>query len=316
MKGVVFPSSSPIDGRMNAQRLVDIPPDEGLVPIVVACDERYAMPLATLLSSITRNNKRHWPISIIVINDGFNPTLRDRVIDSIPRDSVNIRWVDIDLSFAESFARLDHTSEMTFARLAMLDIVDCETSHILYLDVDILVLGDLGPLCALKKEPFAIAAAPDMYIKVFPGSIFPYFNAGVLLVNIEESIKRGIFSKATQYLLDNPSTSYGDQDALNSACAGNWHCLEEKWNYQSHISAAISSIAASKCPSIVHFITKWKPWLPSSASKNSNLYESYRNDTQFSRTRRQKVFATIASILYRVYYKFLNIRRSISNKID
>ena len=40
-------------------------------PIVLACDQNYAMPLATTLRSLVDSNRRHWPLDITVLSDGF-----------------------------------------------------------------------------------------------------------------------------------------------------------------------------------------------------------------------------------------------------
>ena len=53
-------------------------------PLVLACDEAYAMPLATTLRSIADHNHTHAPLEVHVLTSGYSEPTRRKVVDSVP----------------------------------------------------------------------------------------------------------------------------------------------------------------------------------------------------------------------------------------
>src|SRR5271154_1359623 len=98
---------------MNHDILLD--PQQIVRPIVLACDEPYAMQLATVLLSAAEANRSGQPLDVYVLSDHFSPSIRRRVVESLPEGSAVIRWVPVDLSSFEEFPTLPHISKMTFA---------------------------------------------------------------------------------------------------------------------------------------------------------------------------------------------------------
>ena len=111
-------------------------------PIVLACDEKYAMPLATALRSIVDANCRNWPLEFHVLSEGFSAATREKVLLSLPERSASVRWVSVDLSPFKAFETISYISKMTYARFLISYILPTTVSRVLYLDVDILVMGD------------------------------------------------------------------------------------------------------------------------------------------------------------------------------
>src|SRR5215467_14506120 len=66
-------------------------------PILFACHGTYAMPLATTLRSVTEANRRGWPLDITVLADEFPDDTRMKVLESVPKGSISIRWVTANL---------------------------------------------------------------------------------------------------------------------------------------------------------------------------------------------------------------------------
>ena len=283
-------------------------------PLVLACDEGYAMPLATTLRSVAESNQCHWPLDVNVLNDGFSNDAKEKVIQSLPDGSMHIRWIPVDLSLFEQFGLLDHVSRMTFARLQIPRIFAETASKILYLDTDILVLGDLSPLFQTDLGDASVGAVLDFHVDSNLKSVRPertvgvprvrnYFNAGVLLIDVGTCRQRMVAEKALDYLRGHADSPYADQDALNVACDGDWKQLDTTWNFQNHHTKRIRREPASKRPAIVHFITSSKPWKPSSASVNAAFYDDFRSRTRFSRSPTGRVWAALSNLIWRVKYR-------------
>lgn len=272
------------------------------------------MPLATTLRSLAEANTRHWPLEVMVLTDGLAEGTRVRVIASLPPGSVTLTWRNIDVARFAAFGLMPHVSRMTFARFEIEYAFATDVGRIIYLDTDILVLGDLGSLFDIDLGESVLAAVPDYYIDASIQAkvvdklagvprVTRYFNAGVLVINLDAWRSHATARSAIDYLARFPKAPYSDQDALNAVCDGRWLVLDGRWNYQRHHTVRIGSLVPSERPAVVHFITGSKPWLPSSTSLNAALYDSYRSRTEFKRSPSSRVKDATATFTHRVMRK-------------
>ena len=263
-------------------------------PIVLASDASYAMPLATALRSLAEANQRHWPIDVRVLVTAFPEAMRLKVERSLPRGAVAIEWLPIEVAQFGGFGVQNHISRMTYARLLIPSLLPQTAVKVLYLDADILVLGDLGALWATDVGNVLTAAVVDgLDQQVRDGMagtervprVQRYFNAGVLLINLEGWRRERVAERALEYLARNPSTPYSDQDALNVVCDGRWLPLDRGWNFVDFSERTeIASLAQERRPGVIHFATALKPWNYRFYSCNARLYDTFRQRTQFART--------------------------------
>lgn len=279
-------------------------------PILLACDGGYAAQLATCLRSLAESNTDRWPLDIHVLVEKFPVRLRRRVVNSLPSGSASVRWIDADGRRFAGLSTMPHVSRMTFARLLIPDVMPADTARVLYLDADILVLKGLLPLCAsdLGDCPVGAVVDPvDARIKANPATlpavprVKSYFNAGILLIDLQRWREKRISEKALEYLKLFPFTPYSDQDALNVACDGHWKALDAHWNHQGHRTTRIADLSESQRPAILHFVSRDKPWKPESFSLNAVLYDSFRQRTLFARTRLQIARDALASRWHQVF---------------
>ena len=268
------------------------------------------MPLATALRSIAESNARHWPIDVVVLHDGMSDGARRRVAESLPHGACHIDWKRVELGDFAPFGVLGHISRMTYARLLLPTLLPPDVPRALYLDVDILVLKDLNALRQVDLHGAVVGAVSDLWVRgdAEGGSsnvprVGAYFNAGVLLIDLARWRAERVSERALDYLRRHPSTPYSDQDALNVACDGRWTPIEPRWNFQGHLHVRIDRLPAAQRPAIVHFITRWKPWLPSSASHNAALYRSFRNQTAYQRSRLERLWDMLCQFGFRVRYR-------------
>jgi lipopolysaccharide biosynthesis glycosyltransferase len=285
-------------------------------PIVLACDEQFAMPLATVLRSMAEASPPGTSLEVHVLSDGFREELKRKVEESIPADTIHIHWREIDLAPFSSFLPPSHISKLTYARLLIPALFPPTVVKALYMDADVLVLDDVQKLWQIYlDDDYPVGAVADglsdrlrdgdPLLKDLP-RVDSYFNAGVLLMNLKTWRSRGISERAFEYLQQNPATPFCDQDALNVACDGLWRQLDERWNFQNHYDTPLSEMANGQRPGIVHFVTKVKPWDASQLSVNASFYNDFRKKTCFARTPQQVMLDAITNAWYR-------IRRSLRN---
>lgn len=269
-------------------------------PLVFACDGAYAMPLATTLRSIVEANRRVWPLQIYILSNGFSENLKTKIVDSLPTGSCSICWTPVELAAFAGFSTLRHISTMTYARLLIPSILPEGVPRALYLDADLLVLEDLGPIWEMGLDGAVLGAVVDERIDTYvkkgntslAGSPLPqvrdYFNAGVLLIDLPRWREEHITEKAMEYLEQCPHSVYSDQDALNVACDGTWKKLDARWNYyQMDLKKPVSDLSDNQRPGIIHFHGWSKPWNPGSLNFNARFYDTFRCRTLFARTLRE-----------------------------
>jgi lipopolysaccharide biosynthesis glycosyltransferase len=258
---------------------------------VFACDAAYAMPLATTLRSLTESNLGGWPLEISVLADGLSDSVRQRICDSLPELSARITWFSTDSRQYAELHTSAYISKVTFARLQIPSTL-ADATRALYLDADTLVLNDLGPLWQTNLGGAYLGAVVDSLDSRVKGAdprvagvprVRDYFNAGVLLIDLDRWRRDRVSERAVEYLFRFPNTPFADQDALNVACDGCWKQLDPHWNFQDPGTTRIDALPPDRRPAIVHFITVDKPWDAASLHVNAAFYDAYRARTRFAR---------------------------------
>lgn len=114
------------------------------------------------------------------------------------------------------------------------DMIPQIPDKILYLDTDVLCSGDFSGLYHLDMKDAEIAGVPDRYGKWFFGNIFKhdYLNSGVLLMNMANIRRSGLFRKCREMCRDK-KMFMPDQSALNALAVKKK--LPRKYNEQGRI---------------------------------------------------------------------------------
>lgn len=260
------------------------------------------MPLATTLRSIVDSDRSGEPFEFHVLVDGVSRRIRQRILDSLPHGTASIRWIEVNLELFREFSTIGYISKVTYARFLIPRIFPETVSKVLYLDSDILVLDDLQALWTTDLKGSVLGAVLDgldtqlknQTVRLPVPPVQNYFNAGILLIDLQQWRKAKISETAFDYLKRFPESPYSDQDALNVACDGRWMELSSRWNYLAYNTELdVSELAGEYKPSIVHFTTWNKPWRPGVPNANTALYDSFRSRTQFARNSMDKMESTL-----------------------
>lgn len=260
------------------------------------------MPLATALQSIAGANRRGQSLEVYILVNDFSEDSRRKVLKSIPEGWISLHWIPIDLAAFENFIADRHVSKMTYARLLIPSMLPQSVSRALYIDVDTLILDDLSELWESELDGAVVGAVLDdldQRIKFdAPGlesvpRVGNYFNAGILLIDLDRWRSEKIAEKALAYLAGNPQTMFWDQDALNVVCDARWKRLDGKWNFQDLAGRLdgneleLARLSTGRV-AIAHFASNLKPWLAWVLSPNADFYDGFRSRTCFARNPRQK----------------------------
>jgi lipopolysaccharide biosynthesis glycosyltransferase len=140
--------------------------------------------------------------------------------------------VDVTDIYEQEFGKCKnetaYCTPYTLLRL-LADLIPDMPNKILYLDIDMMINGDLAELYNIDVTNYEYAAVKEKYGSIF---IWPdYINAGMLLLNMEKIRETGLLEKA-RHLIKTKKMLFADQDAIYRATTSKL-LLPRKYNEQS-----------------------------------------------------------------------------------
>jgi lipopolysaccharide biosynthesis glycosyltransferase len=188
-----------------------------------------------------------------------------------------------------------HVSETTFLKLLLPGYLSTRYKKVLYLDPDILIVRN--PFQCLSKlqcpEHISGVRLRDSEGFHLPEFNAPYFNAGVMLMNLESKLVLELPKNLDD--LEDIKYKFQDQDLLNLAFRFSWTEMTNKMNYFPYKSQNLSK----QIPYIVHFIGPDKPWISRQPTcyhlswvRNWNKFQKKigQGENRISLTLKQRIF--------------------------
>lgn len=284
-----------------------------IMEIVCSTDNCYVMQTGIMLTSLFENN-READIRVHVLHNGIDSN-SIMLIERIASDyGQKITFYHVDESLFSAFpigrdGQNSHvgTSYATYYRLFLSELLPNDINRVLYLDGDIIVMDSLNELWATDMHDKAIAAVPDSYnnkIEHYNRLHYPqpmgYFNAGVLLINLDYWRTNNVVSAFCQYASANPdSLNCHDQDILNYIFRDSkivlplrYNMLNEYWFQTRHsvVSWEFESqmLYGQQHPAIIHFTGLPKPWFSNCRHPMKREFERYRAMTPWRDVKERK----------------------------
>lgn len=236
---------------------------EEVYDIVLASDQNYFIALRAAVVSLCHFNPNK-KFRITILEKGIS-TEKIRKLDSKVKALSSgscVQSINIDMDRFANYRGI-RGSALCFARILIPTIL--KSKRALYLDCDLLILGDITSLLEADIEGKYAAVVMDLgcchLSQDYPmdGNVpdAPYFNSGVMMMNLElwreHNIKdkvMGIIDKFHDRLL------FYDQSALNAALVHHLEYLEHKYNF-----TALNFDLREKDIRILHYLSGYnKPW--------------------------------------------------------
>ncbi|MCE6995228.1 glycosyltransferase family 8 protein [Saccharothrix sp. S26] len=222
------------------------------IRIALSSDDNYVVPLAACVRSILDNAHPTGDVEIAVLSCGITADSRRKLVASWGPAAARVTWIDIDLSrlagLPTKSRATGHLNATTYARLLLPDVLPETWDRVLFLDTDLLVLGSLAELWTTPLGEFPFAAARDPYtplissehgvpgwqaLRLDPNA--PYFNAGVLLIDLPRWRRDRISKRAFDYIRDHrDEILLADQEAMNAVANGGFRVLDPVWNVMNY----------------------------------------------------------------------------------
>ena len=248
------------------------------IPVFFTVDDRYIPFLAVALQSLIDNSSRenNYDIKVIYTKlEDNNPSSisqrnQEMIKNRYETNNISIEFVDVKPyleKIQEKLYTRDYYSNATYYRLLIPNLYP-EFKKAIYLDSDMVILNDVANLYNIDMKDNLIAAVPDGAVQVIPpfqeyvekvvgmADYKTYFNAGMLLMNLEELRKFDFQEKFLYLLVTTKFTVAQDQDYLNRICKGRTIMLNGSWNT---MPGGIQEEDKTNL-NIIHYNLSYKPW--------------------------------------------------------
>ena len=165
------------------------------IPIFFASDNNYAPYLAVALKSLLSNASPDYFYKIHILTTNLDEEICEKIKRlATPNSSIEIISLAGEIEHIKHrFQLRDYYSIETYYRFFIADMFP-QYDKALYLDCDIVVLGDISNLYLTNISNYLVAAAQEQvmsHYKIFGDyveralgiKVKDYFNAGILLMN-------------------------------------------------------------------------------------------------------------------------------------
>jgi len=273
--------------------------DHPRLAVALCADEVFLPHLATTVVSLLEKNIQHISNVFVIVYDVSESKIQALWQHVHNAYGFSLQFIRADNISLDEYFTSGHISKSAYLRLHMAEFLPTDIHSVLYLDSDLIVVGDLAELLGIQNQNhestsgIVIWAVPEIgghYLKQYGFKGNDYFNSGVMLINLRAWRDR----KSAQLLIDiaikaGAGLRLWDQDALNLVFEDSWSPLPRKFN-------SIGEPVPGEKPLIVHFASGDKPWKLGNRHPARAEYRYFRDLTPFP---------------YRTEWDFQNVYRNI-----
>ena len=305
--------------------------------ICYACDDTYAELAAVSLESLLSNATNLSEIEVYIFEEGISAEHKDTFTRIASKHNVK-------LSLISTVAHLQKLKEISnavdgykgsysyFTRVYIADLLPKYINRALYLDCDLLMIGDINQLLDFDMKGYAVAAVLETRISAkirhtLKNDNTKYFNSGVMVIDLEKWSSNGLETRAKELVLErvqNNTERLRDQPLINAACNGNIAVLHPRFNlyapFQMYSNKQVRYIMkidpeefysdselneAKDNPVILHYykFNGARPWEPWCYNPTRKLWLKYASQINISfKYRLSEYLAPIPILQYILYH--------------
>jgi len=240
------------------------------IPLLAVADYRMEVGMGVALYSALRNLGEGYGLDIHLLSGAVGWSALRKLKKSLRslKKPFRLNIVPISDKQFKGFHSFANTSLFTYARFLFQNMFP-HLGKVIYLDVDVLVLGNLAELYSIPLGENLLAAAvgrgtsrADHCWGVLNYKVLgippetPYFNAGVLVMDLEAWRRENFAKRCMDYAEKYPELCiFWDQTVMNTLLAGRFTHLDQKWNQQ--FNGPDKSYVKE---GILHYCGPDKPW--------------------------------------------------------
>ncbi|MDD3251313.1 MAG: glycosyltransferase family 8 protein [Lachnospiraceae bacterium] len=282
--------------------------------VVYASNDGYARHLGASLCSLYDRNLEEKELQVYVLSMGLTEESRvalETIAENYGRELIFIDMDDLEARFGHP-VDLGGYDISIMLRLFIGEVLPREVERVLYLDCDTIVAQSLKKLWEEDLEGCIIGAVmePTIYLEVKESigleSRDPYYNSGVLLVDLKRWREEGIQQRLLDFWKSKDGKLFAsDQDVLNGTLKGQIHTLMPRYNFFTNYRyfsyaqllghaptyEAVSQdqfVLAKKHPTIIHYMGDERPWIAGNLNHYRRAYDKYLAMTPWAGAPREK----------------------------
>lgn len=290
--------------------------------IVCVADEGYAQHTAVMLCSLFEKNKDK-SFRVFLFTDSMKEATIEKLQVLCKRYHSHIEVISITDDGIKDLP-IGQWTTMMYYKLFIPTILPKDINRCLFLDVDMVINDDIGPLYNWDLHSSIIAAAEDIpdciAIKARLGLSQEdiYINSGVMVCDLVKWRKMEELKPIFDFVRSVSGRIINEQDVLALYFKNLMSLLPIRWNMVTFyyfrkpkiFPKYLSDLAKSKKdPGIIHFAAPIKPWFRDCQHPFKSLYRYYLIKTEWGNsirfpyweklTKKQRVNKTIKNFLNR-----------------
>ncbi len=250
--------------------------------IVFSSDANYARYMGVTIFSILRNKSADDRITFHILDGGIAENDRSKLVSMIKNTECSVEFHPMnEAMLADLPIKMGghHVSIATYYRLFLPRLLD--RKRCIYLDCDMIIQDSLKLLWETDLAGCLMAGVKDISAvrNCARLSLETYVNAGMLIMDLEDMRREGIFEKCMDFIRCHPEKiEYHDQDILNCVLEHKILAVEKTWNCmlcKTRSCREEGFYALRHNASIIHFVGHRKPWHRRCKTPGRMLYWQY-----------------------------------------
>jgi lipopolysaccharide biosynthesis glycosyltransferase len=272
------------------------------IDLACAADSRYVVHSAAMIRSALELHGRQLRVHYLPGHD-VSPSDAGRLAEMVRSGGGSIDFLEVDPARVRDLPSMGYISRTMWHRVFLPELMP-DTERVLYLDADTIVMDSLEPLWELDLTDKLVGAVTNVFQRFVAGrrepfeierSDPPYFNSGVLLLNLELMRSTEARDQLLAYARAHRDVKgWPDQDALNHVLGPARYALHPRWNVMNSFQVYPWSedtfgreelAEALANPAIRHFEGPSinKPWHLLCERDMRELYRHFRRQTPWPR---------------------------------
>ena len=253
---------------------------ECVVPVVFACNEKYAPYAGVAIQSIIENAKPGRFYRVYVLHSRLSDNMV-RLLEAHSTFQLSVNCINVDLLIQSKCTQLNESARFSkemYYRFIIPEVFYFY-SQVIYLDCDLIVNRDIADILQMEIGDNLLAVVRntcspkrrEQVTEFFHLNADNYFNSGVLVINIRQWIAEKTAEKCFAVLNTVPRQQLvcPDQDILNIVCQDRVLYMDAAWNFYWHMvygDPVFAELNRSITNSIgenfyiLHFASALKPW--------------------------------------------------------
>jgi lipopolysaccharide biosynthesis glycosyltransferase len=244
--------------------------------IVCATDGNYMRHCVAMLHSLWVHNQDP-DLDVYLIYDNVDSEQLGIVASYLHNLLPRFSLLQASSEPLDGFPFNGHATIATYFRLLLPEILPMSVKRVIFIDADTTVTNSLAPLWQLSLQGKALGAIAEHHLSCQDHGYEygRYFNAGIMLVDLEKWRQSNLLERGRRFARSNPDRlRHWDQDVLNHVFEDDWLEISNRWNACPHLfglTREYDSIGyqftadekeAVSNPAIIHFAGPGpiKPW--------------------------------------------------------